>query len=471
MREENKTRLKMLPGVDHILDLIRASVPMGNVPKTVTVKSIRRTIETLRSEIIENKIDILEDDLKESNIIERVIKDIEAEMTPNLLRVINGTGVVIHTNLGRSILPKEALENIAEISGNYSNLEFDLSSGGRGLRYSCVEELLCDMTGAESAMVVNNNAAAVLLCLETLAKGRQVVVSRGELVEIGGSFRIPDVMAKSGGILKEVGTTNRTHARDYEEALNEDVALLLKVHTSNYRVLGFTSEVSLKELAAIGEAAHIAVMEDLGSGALIDFSEYGLPKEPTVQESIAAGVDLVTFSGDKLIGGPQAGIIVGKKKILDKIKKNPLTRALRIDKLTLGALESTLRLYRDPKNAARAIPTLDMLTLSMDRIEKKASGMLTVFQEIDDPRLELVVLDGFSRPGGGSLPLLTLPSKCVGIKISGVSPNQIEKQMRSFATPVIGRIENEMFILDVRTIRDDEPIFIKKALSDILNRQ
>ena len=461
----------MLPGVDHILEIIRASISMGNIPKTVAVKSIRRIIDRLRAEIIGNKTGLVDDDLKDSRIVERVMADIEVEMTPNLARVINGTGVVIHTNLGRSILPKEALDNIADISGNYSNLEFDLSIGGRGSRYSCVEALLCDMTGSESAMVVNNNAAAVLLCLETMARGRQVVVSRGELVEIGGSFRIPDVMAKSGGILKEVGTTNRTHARDYEETVGEDVALFLKVHTSNYSLVGFTSEVPLKELVALGAAADIPVMEDLGSGTLIDFSEWGLPKEPTVQESVATGADIVTFSGDKLLGGPQAGIIVGKKKILDKIKKNPLTRALRIDKLTLGALESTLRLYRDPKKAVDAIPTLNMLTLSMDQIEKKASGILKILEEIDDKRLHLVVVNGFSKPGGGSLPLLKLPSRCVGIKISGISANRIERQMRLFPTPVIGRIENEMFILDVRTIRDDEPIVIKKALSDILNRQ
>ncbi len=471
MLEKQKKLLKNLPGVDHILDSALAASHNADIPKNLLLKSIQRRIETLRSEIIKGESGIDEDDTGPSKILKESIMAARAEMVPKLVRVVNGTGVVVHTNLGRSLLSDKVLEHIREISSNYSNLEFDLSKGMRGSRHLCVEDIICELSGAESAMVVNNNAAAVLLCLETVAGGRKVVVSRGELVEIGGSFRIPEVMAKSGGILKEVGTTNRTHAKDYEEAADDDVALFLKVHASNYSVVGFTAEVSLSKLVSLGAALGIPVMEDLGSGSFMDFSEYGLAKGPTVQESVAAGADIVTFSGDKLLGGPQAGIIAGKKDIVEAIKKNPLARALRVDKLTLAALEPTLRLYRDPEKAARAIPTLDMLTMSMERIEEKASRMAKIIKNRGCTGLEIIFSDSFSKAGGGSLPLLKLPTKCMGIKIAGVSANGIEKFMRSFAPPIIGRIENDLFLLDLRTIRDDEPAIIKRALSELTDRQ
>ena len=289
----------------------------------------------------------------------------------------------------------------SQIAGRYSNLEYDLGAGRRGSRYSSVEDILCEISGAEAGMVVNNNAAAVLLCLETLARGKEVIVSRGELVEIGGSFRVPDVMAKSGGILKEVGTTNRTHLHDYENALDENTALMLKVHRSNYSVIGFTAEVSLKELVELGTKHGLPVMEDLGSGTFIDFSKYGLVKEPTVQESVTAGVDVVTFSGDKLLGGPQAGIIVGKKQIVDQIKKNPLARALRIDKMTLAALETTLRLYRDEDQAVGLIPTLRMLTMDSIELANRASRLADDLNAIGGSRLEINLVELSSKAGGG----------------------------------------------------------------------
>ena len=318
--------------------------------------------------------------------------------------------------------------------------------------------------------MVNNNAGAVLLCLDTISRGREVIISRGELVEIGGSFRIPDVMAKSGSVLKEVGTTNRTHKKDYENAVNDNTALLLKVHRSNYSVIGFTSEVSLKELVLLGSRHSRPVMEDLGSGTFIDFSKYGLVKEPTVQESVAAGADVVTFSGDKLLGGPQAGIIVGKKNHLEQIKKNPLARALRIDKLTLAALEATFRLYRDEAKAVRRIPTLRMLTMDINEIEQKALKLMENLRKIDVSRLRIELIELFSKAGGGALPLLELPSKGLKIQIEGLSVNTLEINMRKNFPPIIGRIEDDAFIIDPRTLQDDDLPSIEAAFELILKR-
>ncbi|MCJ7829961.1 MAG: L-seryl-tRNA(Sec) selenium transferase, partial [Desulfobacterales bacterium] len=367
-------------------------------------------------------------------------------------------------------LAEEAVANLLSIAGRYSNLEYDLASGQRGSRYSCVEDLLCEITGAQSALVVNNNAGAVLLCLETLAKGKGAVVSRGELVEIGGSFRIPDVMARSGAVLVEVGTTNRTHRRDYEEAIDADTGLLLKVHQSNFSVVGFTTDVSLAELVELGRLRQLPVMEDLGSGTFIDFSRYGLIKEPTVQESVATGADVVTFSGDKLLGGPQAGIIVGRRAIIDRIKKNPVNRALRIDKLTLAALESTLRLYREPENAVKAIPTLRMLTLPREHVARGARTLARMLAAIDT-RIRVSVVDATSRAGGGSLPLLKLPTRCVAVEIEGLSAHAIETFLRGHTPPVIGRIETDRFLMDPRTLQDEEFAIIARAFEQILKRQ
>jgi L-seryl-tRNA(Ser) seleniumtransferase len=368
------------------------------------------------------------------------------------------------------LLAPEADEHLALIAGRYSNLEYDLAAGKRGSRYSSVEGIICEISGAEAAMVVNNNAAAVLLCLETFARNKSVIVSRGELVEIGGSFRIPDVMAKSGGLLKEVGTTNRTHLRDYEEAIDENTGLLLKVHCSNYSVVGFTAALSLKELVELGAGHNIAVMEDLGSGTFIDFSKYGLSKEPTVQESVSTGADMITFSGDKLLGGPQAGIIVGKRDVIEKVRRNPLTRALRIDKLTLAALEYTLRLYRDEERAVAVIPTLRMLTSSQDAIGDKANLLAQGLTAINDSRLEYSTVKRSSKTGGGALPLLELPSQCIRLRIQGLSTSRVEKNLRNNNPPIIGRIEEDYYILDMRTIQEDEVSIIKNAIANLLKR-
>jgi L-seryl-tRNA(Ser) seleniumtransferase len=367
MDENKQAQLKQLPGVDRILEYGMEGRHFDHIPKSVLIPAIRAAIDALRTLIKKSEVSPENSSFSRIALVEEVKQRAgRIAMALKLKRTVNATGIVVHTNLGRSLLSPAVMENLAIIASRYSNLEFDLELGQRGSRYSAVEGILCELSGAEAAMIVNNNAAATLLCLDTLATGREVIVSRGELVEIGGSYRIPDVMAKSGAILKEVGTTNRTHPRDYENAIGEQTGLLLKVHTSNYSIVGFTAAVSLPDLVSIGRRHHLPVMDDLGSGTLVDFSKYGLIKEPTVQESLAAGVDVVTFSGDKLLGGPQAGIILGgNRRHIDRIKANSLTRALRIDKMTLAALEATLQLYRDEHQAMNQIPTLRMLTLPL----------------------------------------------------------------------------------------------------------
>ena len=459
--------LRKLPGVDHLLELTAEDAFFKDIPPAVVVNSIRNVIDNKRQAILKDDPSINNGSLSDPYLIDAVKHAATNAMTPNLKNTINATGVVVHTNLGRSLLAAEVVENLITIASRYSNLEYDLGIGKRGSRYSCVEDLICEISGAEAAMVVNNNAGAVLLCLETLARDKEVVVSRGELVEIGGSFRVPDVMAKSGGILREVGTTNRTHLRDYENAIAPNTGLLLKVHTSNYSVVGFTAEVSLPELVDLGAEHQLPVMEDLGSGTFIDFSKYGLLKEPTVQESVTAGADVITFSGDKLLGGPQSGIIVGKKEVIDRIKKNPITRALRIDKLTLAALESTLRLYRDEDKAARIIPTLRMIMLPLDEIQKRAQQLADALKKSGDARLHIQLIERSSKTGGGALPLMELPSLCVGIQIKGISPNALEKSMRSNDPPIIGRIEDDLFVMDPRTIQKDELSIIETAFKNL----
>ena len=470
INEKQQTLLRMLPGIDHILELAKSEPFFDNIPKSVLARSARYVVENLRTAILDGSPDIADKNLSDSLILENVKTSVQDAMKLNLRRTINATGVVVHTNLGRSLLADDAVENLLTIASRYSNLEFDLSKGARGSRYSNVEDILCEISGAEAAMVVNNNAGAVFLCLETISRDKKVIVSRGELVEIGGSFRIPDVMAKSGGILKEVGTTNRTHLKDYESAIENDTGLLLKVHKSNYSIVGFTADVSLEDLVALGARYQIPVMEDLGSGTFVDFSKYGLLKEPTVQESVAAGADVITFSGDKLLGGPQAGIIVGKNDLLDEIKKNPITRALRIDKLTLAALESTLRYYRNIDTGMDSIPTLRMLTLPFGHIETKAKELGKMLENIGDTRMSIKLINLSSRAGGGALPLLNLPSKGVGVEVQGISANSIEEYLRNNELPIIGRIEDDIFIMDLRTVQDDELLTIKNAFNNMLKR-
>ncbi len=471
MDPEKQSLLRKLPGVDYVIELWEKNHTGEDIPRPVVVQSIRNALGEIRSRILSASEVVNETIFSDHELLHLAQETVEKAMGFNLLHVVNATGVVVHTNLGRSLLPEPVARHVAEISSRYSNLEFDLEKGVRGSRYSCIEDILCELSGAEAALVVNNNAAAVFLSLETLAKGKEVIVSRGELVEIGGSFRIPDVMARSGAKLAEVGTTNRTHMRDYEGAIRDETALLMKVHTSNYSVVGFTAEVSLTDLVTLGAKYHLPVIKDLGSGSFVDFSKYGMIKEPTVQETVASGADVVTFSGDKMLGGPQAGIIVGSKDILERIKKNPINRALRIDKMTLAALEATLRLYRDETKAVAAIPTLRMLTMPVNRILTKARRLVNRLKKLHNDRLKAVLVDSSSRVGGGSLPLQELPSKCVAVRIDGLSANRIEQMMRESDPPIIGRIEEDLFVMDLRTVMEEEIEIIASTLNNILAEQ
>ncbi len=456
--------LKTIPGVDHLLETAKTDRRFTDIPLSVIKRSTRDVVDKVRGDILENR----ETDTSEGALLSMISSRARRTQAHNLIPVVNATGVVLHTNLGRSLLCKEAVTNMTALSAAYSNLEYDIRNGKRGIRYTAVEGLLCEMTGAEAAMVVNNNAGAVLLSLNSLASGREVVVSRGELVEIGGSFRIPDVMTKSGGILKEVGTTNRTHLKDYENAVNENTALLLKVHTSNFKIEGFTNSVPVSELVSLAGKMNLPVMEDLGSGTFIDFRKWGLDFEPTAADAVQAGADVVTFSGDKLLGGPQAGIILGRKNIIDKIKTNPLTRALRIDKLTLSALESTLRLYRDEHAAVDKIPTLKMLTQPYETVRIKAAGLIEMLRKKSFPGVSFESADMYSRPGGGSFPSLTLPTCCVVIRCRQLSAAALEKRMRESRPPVICRIEDEGVIMDPRTLQEGDEEIILKTLEHIL---
>ncbi len=460
--------LRRIPKVDQCLAALEEYVRKESIPSGVVKRSIREVLEVYRRRILAGeRID--PDRLRFDRILPEIRQSIARMQQPRFRRVINGTGVIIHTNLGRSVLPDETMQALVEAGSHYSNLEFNLETGQRGSRYSLVEDLLCELTGAEAALVVNNNAAAVLIVLETLARNREVIVSRGQLVEIGGSFRIPDVMARSGARLVEVGATNRTHLRDYRNAITAETGLLLKVHCSNYRIIGFTSEVSNEDLVRLGRDQAIPVMEDLGSGCFIDLSRFGLMKEPTVQEVVAAGIDVVTFSGDKLLGGPQAGIILGRKEFVDRIKKNPLNRALRIDKFTLAGLESILRLYRDPEQAIRTIPTLAMIAATAGEIDVRATALVRRLREAaDKAACRVAIVDTVSRVGGGAMPEQNLPSRAVALQPVTISVSRLERRLRNLAVPVIGRIEDDRFLLDMRTVADDEVGQLAGALATVL---
>lgn len=456
--------LPKLPKVDQLLDDPMIAVLLEKLPRSLVLKAVRTTLEDIRERILEGDSSIRVVDLELQNIIQEIRKRAELANRSHFRRVVNGTGVIIHTNLGRSLMAEEAMSAILTAGRYYSNLEFDLTTGRRGSRYSHVEGLLCDLTGAEAALVVNNNAAAVLIALETLAKGKEVIVSRGELVEIGGSFRIPEVMERSGAVLVEVGATNKTHLRDYERAITEETALLLKVHQSNFKIIGFTQQVDVKDLTELAHSRGLPVMEDLGSGSLVDFSLYGLRKEPTVKETVASGVDVTTFSGDKLLGGPQAGVILGARELVARIKKNPLNRAMRIDKFTLAGLEAVLRLYFDEEKAAGAIPTLRMITARYPGLRKKAARLKRMLAASAGDRLRVGWMDGCSQIGGGALPADDLKTRLISLKPLNISVNKMEEWFRSLETPIIGRIENDLFLLDVRTMQDDDFKIVASAL-------
>ena len=439
---------------------------LGEYSRGIVLKAIQRKLENVRRNIINTQEPLSDKEPITVDFPGDEIREIIQSFSNNHLeKVINATGVILHTNMGRSILPVEAIDNLADIAHSYSNLEYDLEEGRRGHRYSHVEELLCDISGAESAFVVNNNAGAVLLTLNALADGKEAIVSRGELIEIGGSFRIPDIMKRSGALMVEVGTTNKTHLSDYEKAISDETGLLLKVHTSNYRIVGFTSEVNLSELIELGEKHNLPLLNDLGSGSLIDFSLYGIAHEPTVQDVVKTGIDVVTFSGDKLLGGPQAGIILGKRNILDKLIKNPLNRALRIDKLTLIALESTLRLYLDQETVIQKIPTLRMITLSLETIERRVFDFKRKLQENMPDHIKIKIIDDTSQVGGGALPSQELPTKVIAITSKSISAQDLEKRFRETKPPIIARINKDQLRIDLRTVDESEEEYLIAAIA------
>lgn len=445
--------ISSIPKVDKVLSLPPLVSLLETYPKPTLLAAVRNVLAALRADSTNGT---LSSPIEESKLCRLVEAELERIVAPSLHPVVNGTGVVIHTNLGRSLLAKSACSQMQEVAHRYSNLEMDMATGERGERNVHVEALLCELTGAEAAIVVNNNAAAVLLALSGIAVGKEVVVSRGELVEIGGSFRIPDVMRMSGCILKEVGTTNRTHLKDYQGGISPETALLLKVHTSNFSVVGFTAEVSIDQLVCCGRDSGIPIMADIGSGSLLDLSRYGIPGETPVQEYIKAGVDIITCSGDKMLGGPQAGIIFGKKDIITRLRKEQILRALRIDKLRLAALEATLRLYRDERQAVAEIPTLRMLTLQTATLKAKATSCIRRLRTRIPSSVALTVVAGNSQVGGGSLPLLDLPTFLIAIAAEGWSPQQLDSAFRCCKIPVMGRIHKGEYLLDLRTLQDDD---------------
>lgn len=463
----NKNMLyRSIPKVDVLLENQDIVTLIENHHRDVVVDVIREEIDKLRNFIKENDdINLIEE--KINNLIENIKISTEKVYSYNIKKVINGTGTILHTNLGRAIISKKHADYLSEVVTSYSNLEYNLEEGKRGERYSHFEKLICKITGAEAAMAVNNNAAAVMLVLSSMAAEKEVIVSRGELVEVGGKFRIPDVMKSSNAHLVEIGTTNKTHLEDYEDAISENTGAFLKVHTSNFKILGFTESVSIEELCKLGREKDIPVIEDIGSGVLIDLSEYGLEYEPTVQDSIKAGVDVVSFSGDKLLGGPQAGIIVGKKKYIDKMKKNPLTRAFRIDKFTATILEMIFHEYLNEEDAIKNIPVLSLITKDLKEIEKNTNDLFNKIEKLKDVA-DINVEDTLSQIGGGSLPAERIKSKSVTIMPKNISTQSLEAKLRAGKNPVVGRISEEKLILDMRTVLEDEIDILAQKLIDIL---
>jgi len=461
-REERAARssaaqaaLRALPSVDALLARLEGHEALASIPRRRVVEVVREVLGAERRRVLEGAGSGPAPLPDAESLAHRVVAQLAQHGAFSLGPVINATGVVLHTNLGRALLSPLAQERLLSVAGAYSNLEMDLARKERGSRYVHVEGLLRRLTGAPASLVVNNNAAAVLLALESLAKGKEVLVSRGELIEIGGEFRIPDIMRRSGAILREVGTTNRTHLKDYASAIGPETALILKVHTSNYRVVGFTADVSSRELVELGRARGVPVMEDLGSGCLVDLGRYGFPHEPTVPEVVGAGVDLVSFSGDKLLGGPQAGIVVGRAELVERLARNPLNRALRIDKFTIAALEGTLYAY-EAGDALLSIPTLRMLTEPLPSIRRRARQLLRRLPAEAQRALGAHVVEASSQVGGGALPTVELPTAAIALGGPARPAPALHEALRSGRPAVLGRVLDDRLLLDCRTILASE---------------
>ena len=464
----NTALLRKIPKIDEILKQTAIQEASAQYSHNLIVESSRETLDSLRQEILSGSEDV---SLEMEDICKNILALIAKKNQMHLRPVINATGIILHTNLGRACLSNRAVEAIRSVAQEYNTLEYNLEKGGRGSRYDHVEELIAKITGAEDAIAVNNNAAAVMLILSTMAKGKEVVVSRGELVEIGGAFRVPDIMAQSGGYLVEVGTTNKTHYSDYVNAITPETGALLKVHTSNFKIMGFFEEVSLEDMVEIGHKNGLPVIYDMGSGSMVRLQDYGIQDEPNVIDTMKSGVDILSFSGDKLLGGPQAGIIIGKREWIEKMKKNPLTRAFRIDKLTLAALEATLRDYLDPEVALKSIPTLQMMTATVEDLQPKGQKLFDLLNK--DPQGYTVELtEDFGQIGGGSVPTQMIPSVVVALKTTGISLDTLEKELRSTALPlpIVARISKERMLFDVRTIGEHHFEYINKTIREICGK-
>ncbi len=460
--------LRTLPNTDEVLAHPALAETVAAVPRALVLDAVRSAIGDARSRLLGGE----EFEPSAAAIAQDAVARATLAARPSLRRVINATGIIVHTNLGRSVLSERAAAAVAEVASGYSTLEADVESGERGSRHVHVESLLCRLTGAEAAMAVNNNAAAVMLGIAGLARGREAIVSRGQLVEIGGSFRIPDIMAESGATMVEVGTTNKTHLADYENALTANTGLLLKVHSSNYRVVGFTEEVSLSELVDLGALHGVPVMEDQGSGVLIDLTRFGLPDEPTVGASVAAGAAVVTASGDKLLGGPQAGLLMGRSDVIDRLKKHPMARALRLDKMTLAALEATLSAYLDEERALREIPTLRMLTAPQSEVRARAEALAVRIREALGEANDVAVADDVARAGGGSLPLADIASAVVAIAQREMPVAKLEGLLRCGGEPaIVARIKDDRLLIDPRTLlspAEEDAVVVR--LREVLGR-
>ncbi|MFH0991570.1 MAG: L-seryl-tRNA(Sec) selenium transferase [bacterium] len=464
MTQDPKSVLQQLPKVDKLLEDSRIATLLEHHSRSRVVEEIRSYLDSLRSEILSaSRTTLPEYDA----LVERFVRDAEKKLLPGLRRSINGAGIILHTALGRAPLASVAQQALMIAVDHYSTLAINLETGKRGDRNAAVEKLLKAITGAEAAVVVNNNAAATLLILNTLAEGKEVIVSRGELVEIGGSFRIPDVMKRSGAKLVEVGTTNRTHLKDYKNAITPEAGIILKVHQSNYRIIGFTSQVEVGDLASLAHQHNLKVVDDIGSGALVDFSRWGLPKEPVVQESVAAGADVTCFSGDKLLGGPQCGIIVGKKEVIEKIKGNQLMRALRCDKLTFAVLEATLLLFLDEAKLLKRHPVMKMLTMPQEEIKRRCTRLKQKLARVIGEQATMSVQQDSSEVGSGSLAAMNLPTWVLSLEFHTLSADLLAKKLRQCTIPIIGRIKENKFLLDGRTIRDDEFELIMQSFREL----
>jgi len=463
IQKKNNSTRSIVPAVGRMLSWPQITALLEHQPRTVVVKACREVAEYIRIRIAAGE----KPDLSPEAVSLLIGQRITTLMTLNLKPVINATGIVIHTNLGRSPLASEALQAVATIAKGYSNLEYELEQGKRGSRNVHIKNLLCELTGAQSALVVNNCAAAVLLALATFAKGKEVIVSRGELVEIGGSFRMPEIMKASGAILVEVGTTNRTHLKDYEKAINENTAAILRVHHSNYRISGFVASPSVKDICDLAHSRGIMVFEDLGSGCMIDRKMLGFGTEPTAKEILASGVDLCTFSGDKLLGGPQAGIILGKPEAIQQCAANPLARALRVDKMTLAGLEATLQLYRDPHRALERIPVLAMAVISQRRLKIKAARLAAKISKSLGSACHVKVVQVEGYMGGGSLPMEELSSFAVSVSPKDIPPQKIASCLRAGSPAVIVRIAEDAVLIDVRTLLDGQDSVIHHQIVNV----